>query len=273
MTLLLDESARADIRPDTRPVGRLEVRLARDAEEIIEAQALRFRIFHEECGAESAEARRLRLDSDSYDAVCDHLLVLEHGAADARPRVVGTYRLLRQSVAARHQGFYSASEFDLTPLIRASETRGQLLELGRSCVAPEYRSSGTINLLWRGIASYLAEHAIGLLFGCASFPGTDPAPHAAELSLLAHAHRAPAELRATAITPGPLALLAPGSYDPRLAARALPPLVRGYLRVGAVVGDGVHVDQAFNTVDVLMVMPVAAMTQRYLDRFGAGATA
>lgn len=255
--------------PHIHRQGALEVRIATSEAEIAAAQALRYRIFYEEMGATPNRASlSAGRDVDPYDMICDHLLVIDH-EAEGRPHVVGTYRLLRQLVASMHHGFYSAGEYDLAPLLAASESGGQLLELGRSCVAPEYRNNTTISLLWRGIASYLKTHNIGYLFGCASLPGTDPAVHAAELSWLYQEHLAPPHLRAQALEQHyvPMNLLAPGSYDARAAARALPPLIKGYLRVGAKVGDGAFVDRQFNTVDVFVVMPVEQITSRYFDRF------
>lgn len=259
--------------PHIHRLGQLDVRIARSEEEIAAAQTLRYRIFHEEMGARpSAAVAAAGRDIDDYDNLCDHLLVIDHGV-DGRPHVVGTYRLLRQLVASMHRGFYSAGEYDLSPLIGSSETGGQLLELGRSCVAAEYRNNATITLLWRGIASYLAMHGIGTLFGCASLHGTNPDVHAAELSWLHHNHLAPPELRARALDAHfvPMNRLTPGSYDERAAQRALPPLIKGYLRVGAMVGDGAFVDRQFNTVDVFVVMPVEKITRRYLDRFAGTA--
>jgi putative hemolysin len=253
--------------PHIHRQGQLDVRIARTDEEIAAAQALRYRIFYDEMGARPTLAMQAaRRDIDGYDAVCDHLLVIDHGD-QGRPQVVGTYRLLRQSVAERHRGFYSAGEYDLNPLLAAG--RGRLLELGRSCVAPEYRTAATIGLLWRGIASYLASHGISHMFGCASLHGIEPAQHAAELSYLFHHHLAPPPLRARALAHAPMDLLRPGSYDAKAAQRALPPLVKGYLRVGAMVGDGAFVDTQFNTVDVFVVMPVEGITRRYLDRFAS----
>jgi putative hemolysin len=251
--------------------GLLEVRLAASAAEIVAAQALRYDVFYTEMGARPSTAMaRLRRDFDDHDALCDHLLVIDH--ADAlRPRVVGTYRLLRQEVAMANGGFYSAGEFDLSALLAQAGPGRQLLELGRSCVAPQWRTSATISLLWRGIAAYLQQHAIGHLFGCASLHGADPALHAAELSWLYHHHLAPPELRATALPPHRVDMnaLPAASIDARAASRALPPLVKAYLRVGAMVGDGGFVDHQFNTVDVLVVMPVDRITSRYAERFGA----
>jgi putative hemolysin len=209
-------------------------------------------------------------DIDDYDAVCDHLLVIDHSAGEAgAPRVVGTYRLLRQDVALAHRGFYSAGEYDLSPLIAQSAFGGQLLELGRSCVAPAWRNNATISLLWRGIASYLQAHNIGHMFGCASLHGADPRLHTAELAYLWHHHLAPPELRARAHDDNhvPMSLLPAAALDTRAASRALPPLIKGYLRVGAMIGDGGFVDHQFNTVDVFVVMPVDRITSRYAERF------
>jgi len=245
----------------------LTVRLADCPQDIVAAQRLRWDIFYADMGADGRD-RTQGLDTDPYDDVCDHLLVEDDG------RVVGTYRLLRQSVALRHSGFYTAGEYALEPILRGSELEGsELLELGRSCVAPAYRDAGTIQLLWRGIARYLAEHGISRMFGCASFPGIDPAEHAAALSYLFHDHLAPAELRARALPDQhvEMGMLPVGSYDPRRTMRMLPPLIKGYLRVGAMVGDGAVIDRQFNTIDVFMIMPVDAIAARYLDRFGAAA--
>ena len=255
--------------PFIHRAGQLDVRLAVSEEEIAAAQALRYEIFYEEMGARPTPAMAAeRRDIDQYDAICDHLLVVDHGA-DGRPHVVGTYRLLRQVTAQMNKGFYSAGEYDLSPLIAQSGTGGQLLELGRSCVAPAYRNNTTITLLWRGIAAYLQTHAIGHMFGCASLPGAEPLLHAAELSYLYHHHLAPPELRARAWDSNhvPMNRLPAASIDTRAASRALPPLIKGYLRVGAMIGDGGFVDPQFNTVDVFVVMPVERITSRYAGRF------
>lgn len=208
------------------------------------------------------------MDCDPYDPVCDHLLVEDN--ALGTPKVVGTYRLLRQSIAATREGFYSAGEYDLSPL---SHSPGEQLELGRSCVAWEYRDAGTIQLLWRGIATYLRQHQISTMFGCASFHGIDPDAHADTLSYLWHNHLAPQSLRARALEERyvDMARLPLGGYDPRQAMRKLPPLLKAYLRVGAQVGDGAVIDHQFNTVDVFIVMPVTEISERYTSRFGAAA--
>ncbi|WP_439533889.1 GNAT family N-acetyltransferase [Polymorphobacter sp.] len=255
--------------PAIHRVGQLDVRLAVSEAEIAAAQALRYQIFYDEMGATPTPRMvAVRRDIDDYDAICDHLLVVDHDVGGAS-QVVGTYRLLRQDVATAHRGFYSANEYDLSPLIAQSRPDSQLLELGRSCVAPAWRNNTTITLLWRGIASYLQQHRIGHMLGCASLPGANPLLHAAELSWLWHNHLAPPELRARAWPDNHVAMntLDIASIDGRAAARALPPLIKGYLRVGAMVGDGGYVDRQFNTVDVFVVMPVERITSRYAGRF------
>jgi len=260
--------------------GSLDVRLASSEEEIHAAQALRFKIFYEEMGA-VPEARVLKekRDFDDYDYICDHLLVIDHDRPGG-PEVIGTYRLLRQVVAQTHKGFYSASEYDLSPLMtqtfqqQIGEGR-QLLELGRSCVHKDYRTTQTINLLWRGIASYLHQHHIGYMFGCASFPGTNPEDHALPLSYLYHEHLVPDDLYVKAVPDRFMKMnfLEKEGYDKRMALRALPPLIKGYLRLGCFVGDGVVIDTQFNTSDVFILLPVERITKRYSHRYSIEQTA
>jgi putative hemolysin len=258
--------------PAIHTENRITLRLAENEDDLQAAQRLRWRVFYAEMGAASDPSALLQMDADEFDILCDHLLVID----EARPKgdqVIGTYRLLRESVARRHHGFYSAREFDLAPLANQPGAQGELLELGRSCILPEYRTSATISLLWRGIADYIARHDIRLMFGCASFSGADPDSHAPALSYLYHRHLAdePARPQAHANCFEPLERLADGSYDERRAMMALPPLIKGYLRVGAKVGDGAFIDRQFNTVDVCIVMPVVNIAQRYLSRFSCAA--
>lgn len=254
--------------------GALEVRCSRDEGEIVEAQKLRYRIFYEEMSAApTPEMAKSRRDMDLYDPLCDHLLVLDH----SRPRgaqVVGTYRLLRQHVADRHGGFYSAQEYDLGPLTEQPFTRllgarGQLLELGRSCVHPDYRSNATISLLWKGIAGYLAEHDIAYMFGCASLPGTDPEQLKIPLAYLWHEHLCPSDFMVRAVPERFVAMNAMprDGYDVREARRLLPPLIKGYLRLGCFIGDGAVVDYQFGTTDVFILLPVERVTKRYAQHF------
>lgn len=252
---------------------RLSIRLARNNADIVAVQRLRASVFFAEFGCKGGKVQAGMLDRDSFDPLCDHLIVtasLENG----EEQVVGTYRLLRESIAQAAGGFYSECEFDLGPIRSGANRRGgELLELGRSCVLPEYRTSATISLLWRGIADYIARHNIGLMFGCASFVGTDPEAHAPALSYLFHNHRAPPECRPCVLDGRGMAMerLSRGTYDERLALMQLPPLIKGYLRAGAQFGDGAFIDREFNSIDVCVVLPVERITDRYAARFSAAA--
>lgn len=272
-TTRLDPAA-SPTTPAILRTGSLEVRLAGSEAEIVAAQRLRYQIFHGEMGARTtAAAEAAGLDLDDYDPYCDHLLVIDHGEDRAGPHVVGTYRLLRQQVAARHFGFYSAGEFDLGPLLTGAAEGRQLLEIGRSCVDPAHRNPLTINLLWRGIASYLGEHGIDHIFGCGSLSGADPAQHRAALAYLHHHHLAPPDLRARAHIGSERAetdTLPANAYDPKTTARSLAPLIKGYLRLGAMIGDGAYIDRDFGTVDVFVIMPVDRITGRFADRYMGG---
>lgn len=255
--------------------GSLEVRLAHDVKDVKASQRLRYDIFYKEMAAQpNLRMRVTRRDLDNYDGLCDHLLVIDH-AKPAREAVVGTYRLLRQDVAMRHDGFYSQQEYDLKPLMSTDFRRQmglnrQLLELGRSCVHPDYRSTNTINLLWKGIASYLEEHNIAYMFGCASFPGIDPEAHADALSYLYHEHLCPDDFLVRALPERfeEMELRKPDQYEVRQARRALPPLIKGYLRLGCFIGDGAVIDHQFGTTDVFILLPVERVAQRYADRMG-----
>ncbi len=249
--------------------GRLEVRITRDPADIAAAQALRFKVFYLEMTAEPSPAMASAgRDFDRFDAVCDHVLVIDHRrpAADA---VVGTYRLLRREVAERTHGFYSAGEYDLSILYRGRARSGGLLEVGRSCIHPDYRTSATIQRLWRGIAGYIFEHRIEHIFGCGSLPGTDPSALATPLSYLYHAHLAPPEWRVRALPERfvDMNMLAPGAPSLSRAHQGLPPLVKGYLRLGAYVGDGAVVDAQFGTTDVFLLLPLARVGARYFSHF------
>ena len=249
--------------------GRLEVRITRKRADIAAAQALRYRVFYEELGATpNAKMVAKGRDIDQFDKYCDHLLVLDH----SRPygeTVVGTYRLLRHEVAMRHRGFYSAGEYDIMPLVANLASLGGLLEVGRSCVHKDYRTNWVIQLLWRGLASYIAAHEIKYLFGCASFSGTDPRQHALPLSHLYHEHLAPPLLRVHALPKRyvNMRLLPPDAIDRAKARRLLPPLIKAYLRLGAFVGEGAVIDKQFGTVDVFIVLPVERVGLKYQAHF------
>lgn len=256
-------------------IGALEVRLAVTAADVRRAQRLRYEVFYEEMSAVPAAAARLaRRDVDQFDAICDHLLVLDHEncrtvRGRSEPRVVGTYRLLRQEIAQRHGGFYTASEFDIGPLLARHPGR-RFLELGRSCVLRPYRTKRTVELLWHGIWAYVRQHGIDVMFGCASLEGTDPAALARPLAFLHHFAPVDPEWSADALPrhAARMDLVPVEGLDAKAALTELPPLIKGYLRLGAQIGRGAVVDHQFGTTDVLIVLPVEKINPRYLDHFG-----
>lgn len=257
-------------------IGSLEVRLARNAAEVRQAQKLRYQVFYEEGTAVPSRTRMLaRRDIDSYDAICDHLLVIDHPSGERgplnRPAVVGTYRLLRQPLAEEYGGFYTAAEFEIGGLV-GRHGHLQFLELGRSCVLPEYRNKRTVELLWHGIHAYVLQNRCDVMIGCASIEGTDPSRLALPLAFLHHYSRAPEQWRARALPERFVEMnrIAKEAIDPKAALRGLPPLLKGYLRLGAYVGDGAVIDREFGTTDVLIVLPMSAIQKRYFEHFDLG---
>jgi putative hemolysin len=260
-------------------IGSLEVKLAGSAAEVRRAQMLRYHVFYEEMSAiADLNRRQMRRDTDRFDLICDHLLVLDHANLKRplirlKPEVVGTYRLLRQEVAEAHGEFYTAGEYDIGPLIDRNPHL-RFLELGRSCVLKGYRDKRTLELLWHGIWTYVLLHRVDVMIGCASLEGTDPDGLALPLSFLHHHARAPEVWRVSARSSLHVEMnrMPRAAVDAKAALRALPPLIKGYLRLGAYVGDGAVVDYQFGTTDVLIVLPVAGINSRYVDYYGADAS-
>lgn len=247
--------------------GNLGVRLGHDQADLDAVQALRYRIFYDEMGAKpSAEAQLSRRDRDRFDPIADHLVVIDHDLGNGRTAIVGTYRLIRQDAAARIGQFYSADEFDLSALERFP---GRLLELGRSCVDAAYRSRAVMQMLWRGIAAYVFHHKIDLMFGCASLQGTDPDALAADLTYLATHHLAPEAIRPRAVPSRYVEMrrLPDSAIDPKRVLAELPPLIKGYLRLGGFVGDGAVIDWQFNTTDIAVVVQTDLVTEKYYRHY------
>lgn len=256
-----------------RPLGRigsLEVRLAQSEAEIAAAQELRYRVFYEELGAKSHRTAILdRRDADRFDEVCDHILVVDTAISGPQhERIVGTYRVLGHEGAALAGGFYSDDEFEFSALRRRQPDK-QFLELGRSCVLPAYRTKRTIEVLWQGIWAYVTHHGINVMAGCASFHGTVPAAHCEALSFLAQNFRATSDfdVRALASRRHSMDLMPAEAIHAKSAFNRMPPLIKGYLRLGARIGDGCVIDHDFETVDVFVIMPVKEIRQRYVDYY------
>jgi L-ornithine Nalpha-acyltransferase len=259
--------------PVLAAAGVLEVRLAETDMEVEAAQRLRYRVFYEEMSAvPSPEMRLAGRDFDRFDDVCDHLLVVDRSVIDddGQPAVVGTYRLTRDVDAARVGGFYTASEYDISPMLTGMPPGTKLLELGRSCVLKEYRSRpGAMQLLWRGVMVYNSRFAIDVMFGCASFAGTDPKALALPLSYLHHFHLMAPEMRVRA-APSlyvDMNLMPKEAIDPKEAVRTLPPLLKGYVRAGGGIGEGAVIDWQFGTTDVFIYFPLSKIDDRYRSRF------
>ncbi len=243
---------------------RLVVRLARDGRDLRAAQRLRYRVFVEELGGSGSMVdHQARLEIDAFDAVFDHLLLIDPTrSTEDLADVVGVYRLLRSDSLAPNARFYSEDEFDLMPL-RA--TGRQLMELGRSCVAPDFRGGTAMLLLWNGVAEYALQNGVEIMFGPASFHGTDLTALIQPMSYLHQYHLAPPELRVLArdASRAEMDLVPRDQIDKRAALAAIPPLIKAYLRLGGYVGDGAWVDRDFNTTDVCVVMDTQAMSARH----------
>ncbi|HVJ42870.1 MAG TPA: GNAT family N-acyltransferase [Dongiaceae bacterium] len=255
------------LRPVEVRVGSLEIRLAESPAEIAAAQQLRYRVFYQEMSAQptpemAAEAR----DFDSFDPFCDHLIIIDHDLGGGANAIVATYRLLRRDGAAKRGQFYSIDEYDISAIVSHP---GEILELGRSCVDPRYRTKAAMQLLWKGITDYVMHYKVEIMFGCASLPGTDPQQHKVPLSYLYHRHLAPPEFRMKAIASRyvDMNMLPPDAFDDKRALVGLPPLIKGYLRLGGFVGDGAVVDHQFGTTDVSIVVVTNLVTDKYYKHY------
>lgn len=253
----------ANANPVLDTSGALVARLATTQAEVDAAQRLRFEVFYREMHAQaSPEMMAAGRDFDKYDPVCEHLVVVDRDDGD---KVIATYRLMREDGAAKVGGFYTAGEYDISAMLKAHAGQ-KLLELGRSCVLKAHRTGPTMQLLWRGLLVYLVREEIDLLFGCASLPGTEPATLALELAYLHHFHAMPEKERVSALPDlyTPMDVMPKEAIDSAEALRELPPLVKGYVRMGARIGDGAVIDRQFGTTDVFIYFPVASANKRWI---------
>lgn len=242
--------------PDSGPA--FTVKIAETEDELRAAQALRYDVFVQELGGGGDMVdHEAGLERDRFDPFFDHMIVRDSTAG----RVVGVYRLLRDDQARAAGQFYSEDEYDLTVLKSSGR---KLLELGRSCLHPDYRGGMAMFHLWSALADYVTAHGIEILFGVASFHGTDVNALAQPLSMLHQNHLAPPELRVRARAESfqPMDLIAPEALDRRRAMVETPALIKAYLRLGGFVGEGAFVDRAFNTTDVCLVLDTARMNDR-----------
>lgn len=253
--------------PEIRAAN-LGVLVTQDPEYVEAAQRLRYRIFFDEMGgkASNPEVVAQQRDFDAYDEVCDHLLVLDHDRPEGGGQVVGTYRLLRRAGMEKIGRFYTESEFNIDAI---KQFPGEVMELGRSCVDENYRSRAVMQLLWRGIGEYVAKHDVELMFGCASFNGTNIEDYKLSLSYLYHNHLAPEELRPVAQPEhfNAINLMPNEEIDAKAALSEMPALVKGYLRLNGFIGDGVFIDKECNSIDVSIVVKTDRVADKYARRY------
>ena len=239
-----------------------EVKIAEYLDEVESALKLRFKVFNLELNEGLESSYETGFDSDVYDTFCDHLIVKNRDTE----KVVGTYRLLRQEKAEKSFGFYSENEFDLTHI---KKLPGQSLELGRSCVAKEYRSLAVVNLLWTGIARYIEIHNISTMFGCASFHSTDEGEVSQAFAYLQKHHFAPEEYRVFPSRRCAMTVVHPqsGVNKEELIFQKFSPLLKGYLRLGAMVcGEPAH-DRQFRTTDFFTLVETGRIADKYKNHY------
>ncbi|MCB5197953.1 GNAT family N-acetyltransferase [Loktanella sp. TSTF-M6] len=240
------------------------LRYARGADDLAAVQRLRYEVFAAELGAAGPGICHVaQREADAFDPFASHLM-LEDLAGD-RPHLAGVYRIMDRTQAAAAGGFSSAAEFDLGPLIDSGRP---LLELGRSCLRPAYRGGRAMHVLWAGLAAHIRTTGAEVLFGAASFAGTDPDALSGPLQMLMADHLAPSELRTRAWGPGAVRVTPAGQGDRKAALRATPPLIKAYLRIGGVVGQDAYVDRHFGTTDVCMILDVTTLPPQVAAQYG-----
>ncbi len=254
----------------TIKVRDFEVRLTRTKEERRQVRALRYAVFVEEEGASATEEQKnLREEYDSYDRFAEYLGVFHNG------KIVGTYRIINRDAAEKMGGFYTETEFDISKIKKSG---ANIAEMSRACVAPEYRENALVmRLLWAGLGEYIVRNKIGIVFGVASWTGTNPAASAQAISYLYYNHLSPLSLRATVDTTklvdgvNPkltrMNILPAVFVDSNMARREMTPLVKGYLRINATFGRGVFIDKPFNTYDVFVMLRTRDMNAVYKKHF------
>ncbi len=242
---------------------KFELRLAQSKADLHAAQRLRYEVFIEELGGDGPLVDHdARLERDQFDEFFDHLMLIDKTQPEGSDKhVVGVYRLLRGDMAEKAGRFYSEDEYDLSAIKSSGRS---LMELGRSCVHPDYRGSRAMYLLWSGLGAYVLEHKIEVMFGVASFHGTDINSIAEPLACLHHFHLAPEDMRVRVLDPHfqTMDLMPADQIDQRRATRAMPTLIKAYLRLGGYVGEGAFIDRSFNTTDVFLLMDTQNISEK-----------
>ena len=250
--------------------GRYEVRFALNAFELKLAQKLRYRVFVEEFAAKSFSENENQLEFDDYDPFCKHLLLIDTKSPaheSSNPKVVGVTRIMTEEQARNGIGFYSEGEYDLLPILNSKR---KLMELGRSCIESAYRSSFALYFLWKELGDYVRNEKVEILFGVASFRGTELTDIEMALSYLYYSYLAPLKLRPRALVTGyqTMERVEKKLVNREKALNQMPALLKSYLRLGAVIGDGAFIDHRFNTIDVMLIIDTLTMLSPYKEYNG-----
>ena len=247
----------------------LIIRLAETNSEIKKAQSLRYSVFYKEKNAKASLFKKmLRRDFDKIDRFADHLIVIDKNRRSLQNNIIGTYRLIRGDLANQYGGFHTSTEFDLSNIFQLYKNN-QILELGRSCVHKKYRNGATVNLLWKAIANYINIYNIKILLGCASFPGTNVMNFSDELAYLKKNYSLQSKLSVKSLDANiyPINNSKNKNIGNLKLFIKLPPLIKGYLRVGGKVSESCFVDHDFNTIDLCVVVQTNDINNKYKKRF------
>ncbi len=241
-----------------------KIKIAECNFEIKKAQSLRYKIFFKEKKIKKKSFKfLLQRDYDFYDKISDHLIIIDKNR-EIRDNVIGTYRLLRGNCAKLYRGFYTEQEFDISNLKKNFSSK-DILELGRSCVHPQYRAGIILKLLWQGISNYIKMYKIKILMGCASFHGTNPSKFKDEFSLLYESYRLPEDYDVKSLQSNEISFNKNINHSTIL--NKLPPLIKGYLRAGGMVSENFYIDKEFETIDYCVIMLTEKIVSRYQNKF------
>ena len=232
------------------------IKLAETKEEL--EQIYRLRYFDLILDYNKNQINENEMDKDEYDEICDQMIAVDKNTN----KVIGTYRLLKNSRLPDGMKFLAETEFDISPL-----KKYEVLEVGRAVVKPEYRDGSTITMLWKGVIRYAVSENIDFMIGTASFHGVDVNKYKDSLSYLHYNHLSPEDIRCSVNKTTWSRIDLKEDYDPLEAKKNLPPLIKGYLRLGATIGEGAYLDIPFNSLDVLIVLNISDIEQKYLKRF------
>ena len=250
--------------------NRFEVRFAKTSAEVKRSQELRYKVFIEEMGGRPCQRdSEPLLEKDEFDDQCRHLILIDHKKNGKKviQKIIGVIRLVLGSEAKLRLGFSSSREYNLDLLVSSGR---KCLELGRTCIDKSYRNSLALHYLWKGLGSYTQANNVSFMFGLASFPGNDVKKISMALSFINEKYLAPTEIRPKALKNGfiDMALVPRGEIDKAEALRQMPSLLKGYLRLGARVGEGAFIDRKLNTIDVCIVIDLNKMAKKYKDYYG-----